>query len=460
MKSRKWVKSRSRAIGLLLVAALVTLTAACGSGGKSSSSSAPSSGAPESAAASAAASGGSKDKVELRAFWWGNADRAKLYDQIFDLYEKQNPNVKIIREWTSFGDYWPKLATEAAGGNLPDIFGLHVLLYGGEYANKNVLEPLQPYVDKGLIKLDGWDQSAIDAGKMNGQLLALPKGLTVNALIVDGTTVQSLGLPLPEGGMSMSRFKDYLKQLKAKLPKNVYPMTDVSFNDHGLETFVRSKGKSLMTADGSALGFTKEDLAEFWTVWDDFRKEGLVPPAQVTSEFNSQPDENSPVVKKQAVMDFQPSNKAKIYSRTTSDDLKIIRFPVADNAQYKDGVNLQAPSWAISNKSRYKDEAAKLIGWFVNDVEAQKIYNMENGIPGNKNVRDALLPNLSPFDVQAVHHYEEISPNIPPTNYRPEGAVQIMTIYKKINEQLAFNKMNVQQAVDAFFSEAEKTLKK
>lgn len=450
MKKRKtwWV-----AATILLSAGW--LAACSGGGGKSTDQ-----GAQASPSASSSGASAQPQQVELRVSWWGNADRAKLYNQIFDMYEKQHPNVKIVREWSSFGDYWPKLSTQIAGGNQPDIFGLHVLLYGGEYANKNVLEPLQPYVDKGLIDLSDWDQAVIDAGKLNGQLYALPKGITISALIANATAIKGLGLELPQP-TTMADLKNALTQIRQKLPKDQYPMTDASFDDHLVESFMRSKGKSFMTKDGKGLGFAKEDLVEFWGYFEEFRKQGLVVPAQLTAESAGQPAENSLFVKKRVVLDVKPSNWGKIYSRSMpNDELAIIRLPGADNYKFRSGENLQAPSFVISNKSKYKEEAAKLISWFVNDVEAQKIYNLENGIPGAKHVREALKPSLHPMDVQAIQHMEAVMKDVPPTDYRPEKASQVFTLYKKYLEQLAFGRMSLQQAVDGFFNEVQNTLSK
>jgi len=96
----------------------------------------------------------------------------------------------------------------------------------------------------------------------------------------------------------------------------------------------------------------------------------------------------------------------------------------------------------------------------VNNVEAQKIYSLENGIPGSTAIREALKPDLHPMDIEAINHAETISPDLPPTDYRQEGASEVFTLYKKYLEQLAFGRMSVEQAVDGFFQEAETILKR
>lgn len=459
---------RKHGIAILLVLLLLVLSACgggagdnSGSGGSSGTTAATDSESPGNSSTNTGSSdsGSAPDKVELRISWWGNAERANLYDQILDMYESQNPHVTTIREWTSFNDYWPKLATQVAGGNVPDIFSLHVLLYGGDYAKRNVLEPLQPYVDQGLINLDNWDQAVIDAGKLDGVLYALPKGVTSSALIFNTTMIKNAGLDLPQIG-TLGEFKDYLQQLRDKLPKDQYPIIDGSFDDHYIESYVRSKGKSFLSSDGGSLGFDKEDLQEFWSYWDEFRQLGLAVPVELTVEYTGQPAENSLFAKQRVAIDLKPSNHGKIYSRNMPDvEINMLRTPSADNARFRSGENMQAPSWVISNQSQHKEEAAKLISWFVNEVEAQKIYALENGIPGSKTVREALMPDLHPMDIEAIKHSETISPDLPPTDYRQEGATEVFTLYKKYLEQLAFGRMSVEQAVDGFFQEAESVLK-
>lgn len=399
---------------------------------------------------------GNKEQIEIRFAWWGNAARSELYNQILDIYEAENTHVKIIREAADWGDYWQKLATQASTSSLPDIFGVHILLYGGEYASKNVLEPLQSYVDSGLISFDGWDQAIIDAGKIDGTLYAVPKGITLNGLIVNVSMLQEVGMEVPKNGMNYDELIAYMNELKSKLPDGKYAMVDASYDDHMFETFMRQKGKSVLTPDGSALGFEPQDLMEFWTIWEDFRQAGVIPTAALTAEHRGVPAENSMFAKQQLAIDAKPTNHGKIYSRILEDsEMAIVRWPVMQDGKFLGGENLQAPSMVMYNNSKHKEEAAKLMNWFVNNVDAQKIYNLENGIPGSKTIQDALKEGLHPMDVQAIDHLASVTPDIPPTTYRPAGASQVFTTYTNYLDQLAFGRMSIEDAVNGFFAEVD-----
>lgn len=398
----------------------------------------------------------SEEEVEIRFAWWGNTERDKKYNEILDLYEEQNPNVTIIREPSTWNDYWPKLSTQVAGGNAPDIFGLHLLLYGNEYFTKDVIEPLDSYVDQGLVSLEGWDQSVLDAGTYNGDLLALAKGVTIQALITNKSKIEGLGLDAPPAEISYEDFKDYAATAAEALPDGEYVTVDPTLiGEHGIEMWVRQQGGSLLTPDGSALGFEKEHLTEYWQYWAEMREMGAVPPANISAEQAGVPEESTLFAQGKQLFQDRPTNQAKMFADLLGDaELAITRYPVMEDGEFRGGEQLQVPAIVMSQNSDVKEEAAKLLSFFVNDLEATKIYSAENGLPGTEPVRENLEGSLHPMDQKAVEHMNLVTEDIPKTTIRPEGAVQITELYQSYSEQVAFEQMTIDEAVDAFFEEA------
>ena len=56
----------------------------------------------------------------LRQFFWGGQNRADRTYAVNDLFTAAN-GAPMDSSFLGWGDYWPKLATETAGGNAPDI---------------------------------------------------------------------------------------------------------------------------------------------------------------------------------------------------------------------------------------------------------------------------------------------------------------------------------------------------
>src|SRR5512139_3644522 len=76
--------------------------------------------------------------TRLRFIWWGNPDRDKRTRDVVSLYQKKNAGVTIDAETYGWNDYWTKLATQAAGGNLPDAIQMDYR-YIFEYARRGQL---------------------------------------------------------------------------------------------------------------------------------------------------------------------------------------------------------------------------------------------------------------------------------------------------------------------------------
>jgi multiple sugar transport system substrate-binding protein len=409
-----------------------------------------------------AADSGSANKtqqIELRVSWWGSTARAEKVNKIFDFYEKQNPNIKITREFAA--DNGPKLLTDAAAHNLPDIFGNQLQINGAEYANKGLYEPLDDYIKKGIINLDGWDKNYIEAGVIKGRQVAIPWGLSYKAFLVNIDGIKRVGMDAPPADMSYKDLAAYGEQLKAKLPKDAYVTNDDGSNMESFAVYLRQKGKDWFTPDGKSLGFSKEDLAEYWSYWTDLRKKGIAPPAQFTAENKNVNWENSPIAKGKLMMQLANGNWAKIVQAVTKDKIMLHRTFTMPEGKFVGGEEMLIFGFGISKDSKHKEEAAKLLNWFVNDSEAQKIYNAELGVIGSPKAKEAIAPTLDPLDAEGFKLLDTILKTVPNTGVRPEveKSPKVLDTVGKYYEQVMFDKMTVDQAADAAYKAASDLMK-
>src|SRR3569833_1675006 len=121
--------------------------------------------------------------VHLRLYWWGGQARADRTNAVSDLYAKVNPGFTYDKDFNAFNDYWPKLGTQVAGGNAPDVFQMDYR-YIVEYANRGAVQALDDYVGKSL-NLDDFDKDQIEGGMVIGQLYAVSLGASSDALLVN-----------------------------------------------------------------------------------------------------------------------------------------------------------------------------------------------------------------------------------------------------------------------------------
>src|SRR5262249_36769299 len=86
--------------------------------------------------------------ITLTVLHWGAPSEDKIVADLMAVYEKQHPNVRIVRMNPGDGDAMRhKLLTMLAAGQPPDIFYLPPDLLP-QLANLKVLRSLEPYVAK------------------------------------------------------------------------------------------------------------------------------------------------------------------------------------------------------------------------------------------------------------------------------------------------------------------------
>src|SRR5690625_354091 len=138
------------------------------------------------------------DQVTLRMTWWGSQSRHDQTQEIIDLFEEQNPDIKINSEFTGWDGYFEKMAAAAAGNNLPDIMQQNFGEYLNQYADKELLTDLTPFIEDGTIDLEGVSDTVIESGTQGGQVLGIPTGTNALTAIYNKTMLEEAGVEVPD----------------------------------------------------------------------------------------------------------------------------------------------------------------------------------------------------------------------------------------------------------------------
>ncbi|TDF89740.1 extracellular solute-binding protein [Paenibacillus piri] len=399
--------------------------------------------------------------VEIRFPWWGNVVRHEKYNKLMDMFEAKNPNIKVIREPGSWEDYWKKISVQTIGGNAPDVLMFTTVGQMPEYEDKGALLPLDKYIENGSIDVSGIPEKVIELGKYKGRTYMITKGLAALSYTVNLSLLSQKGAPLPKNEYaSWGEFIDYLKLIKPKLGKNewgkeIYPLADMASDDLYMESFMRLKGKDMFSDDGRELGFSKQDLVEWFTLWQDLKKLGIVPPAKITAEEGTLQWEQDMLASKRIVMSARPGNHIKSIMKYMSDELTLIRLP-GDNGKF--GEVLTGAFLGISAQSKHPDDVAKLINMWMTDLEFNKLYEHEHGIVQNENVVKGI--QLDPGDQLSLKNMKEVMSTTKPQKSRLPGVASIFDQVKKSYDEVNFGEKSIEKAADDIFTEANRVLRK
>ena len=406
-----------------------------------------------------AAPAAAAQSVTLRMAWWGGDPRHKKYNTILDLYETQNPGIKIEREFASYDAYWQKLATQLAGGNPPDLITQHQDLVN-EYSNRGALLALDSLVEAGKIDLSDWPKGTVDSGKRNGKNWMIALGGTASCTMYNDTWLKTLGATIPPKTWKWADFADFSLAVQPQLGDKEYAVTDAGGSNVSYEPFFVQHGMPLYKGEQlNELGYTKEALTEWWSMWEKLRQANAVPPAALTVEQGSAQHADSLLVKRGVTMHLMNANQLQIYqSYMQEDTLECLPSPRPAEAGAPSGDWLGTAWQSIYAKTEYVDECAVFTNWFINDIEPQKIFAAEHGLPGNKKIAAEIVPTLDEPTQKGINLISELADGMVPAPDRPTQSAEVMKAFTRYYQELMFGRLALQEAVDQYFVEAKRIL--
>jgi len=406
-------------------------------------------------AAGGSASGGDSGKqITLRVAWWGAQARHDATLKVIKMYEEQNPNVKIVPEFTSYDGYWQKMAAQAAGKQLPDVMNQNFGEYLTQYYEKGLLEDLTPYVEKGLIDTKNIPANIIDSGKMNNELVGISLGTNAYMTIYDPAMFEKAGAKKPELGWTWADAEEAARKLKGVTEYGI----DSLETHRVVEIWLREHGGRYFNDDGSGLGYTDDKILEdYFTMHQRWIKDGLAPKPDVKAQHNT--PENNLVTLGKLGLTFTWSNGIVPIAKAAKRPLEVAPLPGpnADKGMYlKPGM-----FFSIPKSSQHKEEAAKFISFFVNNIEANKILNAERGVPVSTVVADALKSTVDEATAKTFDYIKLLAEHSSPIDKNhPVVAAEVLKVLTETDEKVMYEKITPQQAAKEFRTKAEEILKR
>lgn len=399
----------------------------------------------DSKAAPAASS--SNEQIKIAFTWWGDTKRHEIYNKICDMFEAANPNVKIDRPFGSWAEYWNKLATQVAGGNAPDVVGMHQD-YVSDYAPRGALLELQQFVDSKVIDLSKVPDSVKKGGYVNGKLYMVAQGVVTTGMFYNTAVFDKLGVEYPKMDWTWEDFAKKVVEVKKAADAKGMKMWGAGDDSGSLVApfhyWVRSNGQTLFTEDGK-IGFTQDVVESWFTFWKNLRDQGAVPDAATVVEYSKLPLEQSLFATQKDAIATVPANQIWLYQNQVKDGgtINIVRIPHLDgkaNGEYVEGSFL-----SITSKTKQPEVAAKFISFFINNTDAQKTFKLEQGVPPTTSALDAISNDLTPPQKRTTEFVSttlKIAGNAP---YAPTGVSEIRSRFSEIAQAVAYGKSTPKQ---------------
>ena len=397
-------------------------------------------------------------KVRLRLAWWGNPARDARTLKAVEMYMAKNPNVTIETETTGWGGYWDKIATQAAANNLPDIMQ-HDYAYIAQYAQKDLLLVLTPYVNSKQIDLEKVDENFISGGRVDGKLYGINLGTNAWCIIYDPAVLKKAGVSAPKPSWTWADFEKIATQVYQKTGVKTIPFS-VTDPKVMFDNMLRQTGAAFFEPKtGASLGFTDEKLLiEFYDIQLRLLKAGVL--IRPDTAFVTKTTLENEFAKGQSWLDFVWSNQVVAFAEAAKRPIGIAVCPKIAGSKRPGTCFKPSMFFSIAKSSAHKEEAVKFINYFTNDIEVNKVLLAERGIPIAPAVRNALKKLVDPVNKQVFEYIELVGKNnaspIDPAD--PPGAGEVLKVFRTIDQEVLYGAVSAKDGAAKFIKQANEIL--
>lgn len=432
-----------RRIASIISAVMILSLTACSSTGDKGSAAA-STAAPNNAS-------GSGSGVTLRIAWWGSQARHDATLKVLDMYSKK-ANVKFESEFMPFDGYFTKLNTLVASNDVYDVFQL-----GGNFPTYiDQLEPLDDYIKKGTVDVSNTTKSMLETTQYNGKQYGISLGTNTYGIAYDPEMFKKAGLSEPTDNWTWSEFKTDALTIKQKLGKFGSSQLSDFFAGATIGVPQNDKTQTFFNKERTGLNY-KDDkfIANYLQMKYDLVKAGAYPdPGQIAEIKDIEGDY---IVTGDAAMTWVASNQFIALSKAAGRTLKLATVPRVTK-DGPSGMTMQSSQmFGVYSNSKHKEDAAKFVSYFVNDVDANLELKGERGVPIMSNVRKALEEKQTDSEKAVYSFVDKMgkladAPFILDATQQPE----IKDLFMRLQEQVIFGQISADEASKQLRSGAEK----
>ncbi|SCE94405.1 carbohydrate ABC transporter substrate-binding protein, CUT1 family [Micromonospora coriariae] len=391
--------------------------------------------------------------VELSVFWWGGTKRAELTEKVLRLYSERNPRVTFRVTWQGADGYYDRLATQAAGGNVPDLIQLDDAVLT-EYTQRQIVLDLSERVADHRLDLRGLPESLIRYGTVDGRTMAVAGGQTLAAVVFNRDLLRELRMPEPRSGMPWADYIAWAEQVTEASDGRVAGTMDASGDYRALWLWLRAQGGEFYR--GHQLGFGADELIGWFELWQRARAGRATPGAALVEQADSGEPARQLVVSGLTAASFAWSHQLPELQRLTEAELGVVGFPGPPGAQWARA----SMYWAAFRGTRHPDTVIDVINFLTTNGEAGTVLGHERGLNASIAVRrytegsitDPAQQRAAAFNVSIA---EQLGPAPAPP---PKGHAKVRTLLVTAAESVRSGRAGTRAATSRFIAQANAAL--
>lgn len=345
-------------------------------------------------------------KTTLQFSSWGSKSEIDILQPLIEDFEKNNPDIKIDFMHIP-QNYFQKLHLLFASNTAPDVVFINNI-YLPVYANAGLLEDL---TDTDLISNDFYKKS-LDALTYKDKIYAIPRDVSNLVIFYNKDLFDQKHITYPTQNTTIEEFIEIAQKLTDK-NKGIF---GISFEEDPLFylPYLMSEGGGLLSDNGEENILNSQESQKAINLYANLRNKYHIAPTN--SEIGSLTMAQM-FLQKRLAMHLSGRWLVPKYRETADFDWDIAPFPKGTKGSI---VPLDASGWAISSKSKHKEEAKLFIKYLSSKTSLEKFTQSGLIVPARKSVANSncFLDENRPKNSKAFLNVIETSKPTPVnTNY-------------------------------------------
>lgn len=389
----------------------------------------------------------------VRFAWWGNAARQEIYTTFAESFVEEEPNVTVRVEPSEYSGYLDRLAVQAGGRDLPDVFWLPANQTTSFAANDVLLDV--ETLPEGVLDLSEIPEDQVDSWRLDGILNAPVYSQYSVAMQIDTTALEEAGIAeiADDEDWTWEDFMALAQEYSDAAGDGQWGISlQAPFYQHA-HMWIRQHDAEVFDADGN-IAFDESVLIGWYQFWQDGIDSGAVVPPEITGGETQWTQTNHQT----ALYMVQLNQFADNARFSDGRDLELAKYPTVPGAQddYQFRYFTRIP---ISATTDNPAAAGAFVNYMLNSETGAETVGLASGIPVNPNVVDAIRAGGDETDIQILDMQERIDEQ--PMRDRPEPP-PTGADWQRLIEQTSDNIFNggqpIEEAVRAGMDELQRQL--
>lgn len=316
------------------------------------------------------------DGITITFSWWGGQDRNVATLEVIELFEKENPGIRVKDQYTSWDAYYSVISNQILNGNEPDIMQVN---YNWFY----LFDGVQRFMDLKELDIDltNWPEGELDPITIDGKVLGLSISETGRVFYLNKKVYDEADAAIPstwdeliEAGRKING-KDKTKFALGKLSSMAVSYLMFVYLAQKYE-------KNVITDD--RLAYTEDELLDGFRFLDSLRNNGVLIPNTKQDSNEDHTNPNWVQGKYGGILEWNSS--VSVYESVLDESTKLIHAGLfqINKGEQKGMYKKTSMAYAVSKNTKHKDAVEKFLNFILTNEEAVRKLGVERGVPSNK----------------------------------------------------------------------------